>query len=296
MAKQQKKKRKIGQFGTWTTGISTTLVLLLLGIVVLFVSIGTNYSRQIREELTVCISLNDSISPTELKATQTRLQKAPYTRMLDYISKERGTREMNEALQSDMVDFIGFSPIPAEFEVYLKANYANLDSLTHYEKSMRALPGVADVSYPKDLMRNLDRIIPTVGLILLGIAGLLSIISFSLINNSIRMNVYSKRFSIHTMKLVGASWGFIRRPFIAQAFYIGFTSALMAGAILGGILYYLQFIVEDGNSYFNQLITPWVWIATLGIVFAAGILFTIWCAFISISHHLRMNTSQVYLR
>ncbi len=296
MAKQQKKKRKIGQFGTLTTGISTTLVLLLLGIVVLFVSIGTNYSRQIREGLTVCISLNDSISQSELQATQARLRQAPYTRKVDYISKEQGTREMNEALQSDMVDFIGFSPIPAEFEVYLKAEYANLDSLAHYEKSMKALPGVTDVSYPKDLMANLDRIIPTVGLILLVVAVLLSIISFSLINNSIRMNVYSKRYSIHTMKLVGASWGFIRRPFIAQAFYIGLTSALMAGAILGSLLYYLRFMVEAGDSYFNQLITPLVWIATLGTIFTAGILFTIWCAFISINHHLHMNTGQVYLR
>lgn len=290
MAKQQKKKRKIGQFGTLTTGISTTLVLLLLGIVVLFVSIGTNYSRQIREGLTVCISLNDSISQSELQATQARLRQAPYTRKVDYISKEQGTREMNEALQSDMVDFIGFSPIPAEFEVYLKAEYANLDSLAHYEKSMKALPGVTDVSYPKDLMANLDRIIPTVGLILLVVAVLLSIISFSLINNSIRMNVYSKRYSIHTMKLVGASWGFIRRPFLWRNFWIGVLAACMADGMLWGAAVWLVSYEPE----LVQIITPQVMMLVSAIVLVFGVLITWLCALFSINKYLQMKSSALY--
>ena len=176
MTKNRKKTRKAGRFTTVTTCISTTLVLLILGLVVLFVGIGNNFSQELRQGLTVEVMLSDSVSNAELLQTQAHLRQAPYARKVDYISKERGTREMNEALQEDLGEFIGESPIPAEFEVYLKADYANLDSLRHYEASMRAMPGVTDVIYPKDVMQSLDRTIPSIGLVLLGVAGLLAIV------------------------------------------------------------------------------------------------------------------------
>jgi cell division transport system permease protein len=297
MSKTRKKKRRVGRFATITTCISTTLVLVLLGTVVLFVSIGTNFSRQIRQELTIEVLLNDSVTNEQMLATQAKLRQAPYARLVDYISKERGTREMNAALQGDLeTDFLGGSPIPAEFEVYLKADYANLDSIAHYEPSVRALPGVTDVIYPRDVMGNLDRTIPIVGAVLLVVAGLLTLVSFSLINNIVRMNVYANRYSIHTMKLVGASWGFIRRPFIWQAFRIGLFAAILAGGLLGGTLYYLQFGTGEGDIYLNQLVTPEVWIATMGVIFVCGILITIWCAYISVNRQLNLRTADVYLK
>lgn len=296
MSKKRRKKRSAGRFSTITTCISTTLVLILLGIVVLFVTVGNNFSRQLREGLTVQLELRDGLAQGDLKTTITRLRQAPYAREVQYISKEQGTRELNEALQGEMGDFWGGSPVPAELEVSLKAEYANLDSLTHYEKSMQSLPGVSCVNYPRDIMESLDRTIPAVGFGLLVIAGLLGIVSFSLINNTIRMSVYARRYSIHTMKLVGASWGFIRRPFIWQAFRIGLVAALLAGGLLGGALYYLQFEAGAGDIYFNQLITPEVWVATLGVIVACGILLTMWCAYISVNRHLYMSEGEMYLK
>lgn len=296
MARNRKKTPKAGRFGTITTTISTTLVLILLGMVVLFVGIGNNFSQQLREGLTVEVMLHDSIANADLLAVQSRLRQAPYARKVDYISKERGTREMNEALQDDMVDFVGESPIPAEFEVYLKADYACPDSLRRYEKEMRKLPGVIDVTYPRDVMESLDRTIPAVGLVLLVVAALLALVSFSLINNTVRMSVYARRYSIQTMKLVGASWGFIRRPFIWQAFRIGLVAALVAGALLGGALYYLQFEAGLGDIYLNQLVTPWVWAATLGTVVVCGICLTMCCAYVSVNRYLRMNNRMIYLK
>lgn len=290
-----RKKRSAGRFSTVTTCISTTLVLVLLGFVVLFVTIGNNFSRQLREGLTVEVVLNDSIKKADLLKVQAWLRQAPYTRRVNYISKERGTREMNEALQGDMVDFLGASPIPAEFEVYLKADYANLDSLRRYEPSIKALAGVDDVNYPHDVMAGLDRTIPAVGLGLLAVAALLAIVSFSLINNTVRMNVYARRYSIHTMKLVGARWSFIRRPFLWQAFRIGLAAALIAGALLGGVMYYLQFEAGAGDIYLNSLITPTVWCATLGVIAACGLLLTLLCAYFSVNRHLRMSVGQMYL-
>lgn len=295
-SKGRKATRTSGRFAAVTTCISTTLVLLLLGIVVMFVSIGSNFSRQLREEFTVEVMLKDSLSAPQIQAVGQRLRQAPYARKVVYISKEQGTREMNEALQGDMDQFLGASPIPAEYEVHLNADYANLDSLSHYERSIKALPGVADIDYPRDVMQNLDRTIPGVGLGLLIIAGLLAIVSFSLINNTIRMSVYARRYSIHTMKLVGAGWGFIRRPFLWQALRIGLTAALIACSLLAGALYYMQFEAGQGDIYFNQLITPLVWTATLGTVIVCGIVLTVWCAYVSVNRHLRMSADEMFLK
>lgn len=296
MSKQHKKRRSRGHFGAITTCISTTLVLVLLGIVVLFVSVGNNYSRQLREGFTVEVMLNDSIQPVQQSATLAALRKAPYAREVNYISKEQGMREMNDVMGGDLGTFDGTSPVPAEFEVFLKYDYANADSLARYEKAMLALPGVSEVNYPRDIMQSLDRTIPAIGLGLLIVAGLLALVSFSLINNIIRMSVYARRYSIHTMKLVGASWAFIRHPFIAQALRIGIVAAIIACGLLGGMIYYLQFEAGAGDIYINQLITPEVWIYTLGVIVVCGICLTAWSAYLSVNHHLSLRGGEVYVR
>ena len=195
-----------------------------------------------------------------------------------------------------MGDFIGASPIPAEFEIYLKADYANEDRLSRYVPALKSLPGVADVVYPKEEIQTLSKTIPTVSIVLLALAVLLTFVSFSLINNTVRMNIYARRFTIHTMKLVGAKWRYIRRPFLAQAFRIGLVAALLAGGLIGGGLYYMQYEVGGGEVYFNQLVTPAVWIATLGTIFVCGLLLTILCAFISVNRFLKMSGADMYLK
>lgn len=296
MSKPHKKRRTRGHFGAITTCISTTLVLVLLGIVVLFVSVGDNYSRQLREGFTVEVMLNDSIQPVQQSTTLAALRKAPYAREVNYISKEQGMREMNDVMGGDLGTFDGTSPVPAEFEVFLNYDYANADSLARYEKAMLALPGVSEVNYPRDIMQSLDRTIPAIGLGLLIVAGLLALVSFSLINNIIRMSVYARRYSIHTMKLVGASWSFIRRPFIVQALRIGIVAAIIACGLLGGMIYYLQFEAGAGDIYINQLITPEVWIYTLGVIVVCGICLTAWLAYLSVNHHLSLRGGEVYVR
>lgn len=296
MSKPHKKRRTRGHFGAITTCISTILVLVLLGIVVLFVSVGDNYSRQLREGFTVEVMLNDSIQPVQQSTTLAALRKAPYAREVNYISKEQGMREMNDVMGGDLGTFDGTSPVPAEFEVFLNYDYANADSLARYEKAMLALPGVSEVNYPRDIMQSLDRTIPAIGLGLLIVAGLLALVSFSLINNIIRMSVYARRYSIHTMKLVGASWSFIRRPFIVQALRIGIVAAIIACGLLGGMIYYLQFEAGAGDIYINQLITPEVWIYTLGVIVVCGICLTAWSAYLSVNHHLSLRGGEVYVR
>lgn len=296
MTTKHRKHRRSGNFGTITTCISTTLVLILLGIIVLFVTVGTNYSQQLREGLTVEVMLNDSITPSQFVQTQAALRKANYSRRVVYISKEQGIKDMNDVMGDDLGSFEGYSPIPAEFEVYLKYDYANADSINHIKTEVQKLPAVTEVSYPQDIMESLDRTIPAVGLGLLVLAGLLALVSFSLINNIIRMSVYARRYSIHTMKLVGAKWSFIRRPFMWQALRIGLLAACIASCLLGYIIYYLQYKAGAGDIYFNELITPDVWTATLGVIFICGILLTLWCAYLSVNHHLHLKGDEVYIK
>lgn len=288
----KRRKRNGGGFSTLTSCISTTMVLILLGTVVFFVTVGHNFSRSLRENFTVEVLLDDSIGNRDLVQLQKELRTKPYVRNVHYISKERGTREMAKALESGPDEFLGYSPIPAEFELFLKAEYANLDSLKLYEPDLRRHKGVTDIIYPKDAMNFVNYIIPLTGTVMLTVALLLTFVSFSLINNTIRMSVYARRFTIHTMKLVGAKWNFIRRPFMIRAFWIGFTAALIAdGLIAGGIYALLQLDV-----YVSTLITPAVMGITLGSVVVCGLFLTLLCAFFSVNRHLRMSASDVYLK
>ena len=288
---QSRKKRSTGSFNTVTSCISTTLVLILLGTVVTFVTMANNFSRQLREGLTVELLLSDSTATNELLATQARLRRAPYARAVDYISKERGTKEMNEALQGDVGEFLGGSPIPAEFEVYLHADYANLDSLRHYEASMRAMPGVTDVIYPKEVMQSLDRTIPSIGLVLLGVAGLLAIVSFSLINNTMRLSIARRRHSIQIMKLIGARWGFIRKPFLLNAMGMG----LLAGILADGVIFSGIYALMSWDEGVASLISPAIIALTLGSVLLTGIVLTLVCAFFSVNRHLYMSREEANL-
>lgn len=288
----KKIKRVGGRFNTVTSCISTTMVLILLGIVVFFTVVAHNFSRSVRENFVVEVLVNDNTPNAELLKLQDELRHAPYARRVAYLSKERGTREMAEALEGGPAEFQGFNPIPAEFEVFLKADYATQDSISAFEPVLRQNPYVLDVVYPRDAIAGINDLLPVVGLVLVGLAALLIIISFALINNTMRMSVYARRYTIQTMKLVGAKWSFIRRPFLGRALAIGLVAALVAGGVLGaGILFLMRL-----DSLISTLITPFVISLTLGSVFGFGLLLTLGCAFFSVNRFLRMKASEVAVK
>ena len=147
-----------------------------------------------------------------------------------------------------------------------------------------------EVNYPQDLIDAVNRNIQRISMLLLALAALLTLISFALINNTIRLAIYSKRFLIHTMKLVGASWGFIRRPFLVRNLWIGILSAIMADALLVGMAYMLVKYEPE----LIDIITPETLLVVLGAVFVFGVIITWMCAYISINKYLRMKASTLY--
>ena len=273
-----------------TSSISTTLVLLLLGMVVFFVLSANNLSNYVRENIGFTVLVSDDMKEPEALKFQQQLNEKAYVKESAYISKEQALKEQTEAMGTDPAEFLGYNPFTASIEIKLNAEYANSDSIAWIEKEILANKRVMEVSYPQDLLDSVNRNLQRVSLFLMGLAALLTLISFALINNTIRLAVYSERFLIHTMKLVGASWSFIRRPFLVRNMWVGVLAALMADALLMGMAYMLV----KYEPQLVEIITPATLLVVMGSVFVFGVVITCMCAYISINKYLRMKASTLY--
>ena len=273
-----------------TSSISTTLVLLLLGLVVFFVLGAHNLSVYVKENINISILISDDMKESDILKLQKKLDKEPFVKETEYISKKQALREQTEAMGTDPQEFLGYNPFTASIEIKLHSDYANSDSIAKIEKKIKRNTNIQEVLYQKDLIDAVNDNIRNISLMLLSLAVILTFISFALINNTIRLTIYSKRFLIHTMKLVGASWSFIRRPFLRRNFWIGVLSAVIADAVLWGAAYWLV-------SYEPELIrviTPEVMLLVSVAVLVFGVLITWLCALLSINKYLRMKASTLY--
>jgi cell division transport system permease protein len=266
------------------------MVLILLGMVVFSVLSAHNLSAHMKENLTMTIILKDSVTVNEAHLMCRDLYHRPYSRNIDYISKEQAQREQVKELGSDPSEFLGFNPFPATLEVQLKSDYANRDSLKWIVKEVQKDERVSDISYMEDLMDKVNRNISRVSVVLLVLALLLTFVSFSLISNTVRLSVYARRFVIHTMKLVGASWGFIRRPFVKQAVWIGVIAAILANIVLGACIYGL-YLKQPGVE---EVVTWQVLAITAVAVLLFGIVITALCAWLAVNKFLKMTAGELY--
>lgn len=273
-----------------TAGISTTMVLFLLGLVVFFVLTANNLSVYIRENIAFSAILDDGIKETSIIKLQESLNKKGYVKQTVYISKDEALKEQIEAMGTDPSEFLGHNPFNASIEIKLNAGYTHPDSIKWIEKELMENKSILEVSYPQNLLDSVNRNLQKISAFLLGLAVLLSLISFSLINNTIRLTIYSKRFLIHTMKLVGASWGFIRRPFITRNLWIGILSGAVANAILTASAY----TAVKYEPELLAIVSPESIMIVAAAVMVFGMIITTFCAYISINKYLRMKISELY--
>ena len=273
-----------------TLCISTMLVLMLLGMVVFFVMTANNLSVYVRENISCSVVLSDDMKEPEIISFQKKLEQKPFVKQTTYISKAQALKEQTEAMGTDPAEFLGYNPFTASIEIKLNSAYANTDSLKWIQEELLANKKVMEVNYPEELMDSVNRNIKKISFFLLGLAALLTFISFALINNTIRLGIYSKRFLIHTMKLVGASWSFIRRPFMTRHIWIGVLASAMADALLIGMAY---FLVKYERGLL-EIITPAVMLTVMSAVFVFGIAITSLCAYFSINKYLRMKVGDLY--
>ena len=273
-----------------TAAISTTLVLVLLGTIVLFVITAQNLSTFVKENINISVLISDEMDSLSIKKMEAALKQSPYAKSVEYISKEEALKEEIIAQGIDPTEFIGMNPYTASFEIKINADHANPDSINAAVKRLKENSDVVDVIYSKDLIKSVNDNIRKVSIILLIIAALFTYISFALINNTVRLTIFSKRFIINTMKLVGASWGFIRRPFLAQSFTLGIASAIFADGLIIGGLYWLH----NFEPQIDAVIDLKAMIIVTAAVFFFGIIITYLCTLFSLNKYLKMSSNELY--
>lgn len=274
-----------------TLCISTALVLILLGLVVFSTLTGRNLSSYVKENLVVQLMLEQDMTNPEAQKICTDIRKHPYIKDIRFISKEQALKEATLAMGSDPSEFTdGENPCPASIEVTLRSEYANNDSLRWIVDEFKKYQKVSQINYQKELMDSVNRNLAKTGFVMLLLALLLTFVSFSLINNTVRLDIYARRFSIHTMKLVGASWSFVRRPFVNRAVLTGLIAGLIADSVLAACLYGLYLSEPD-------ILTVVTWrdmVITGSVVFLFGMIITGICAHISVNKFLRMKAGELY--
>jgi cell division transport system permease protein len=270
--------------------VSIILVLMLTGIMLLLGLIANRLSRHVKENITLSVILDDEMRLPDLKMFQKRVEASPWAKSVEYINKDAALKDLTENLGENPEDFLGYNPLMASFDIFLKADYANTDSIAKIEKELRLNSGVEDVIYRKDLVHLVNENVKRISFFLLILAVLLSLISFSLIRNTVRLMIYSKRFLIRTMQLVGASNSFIRKPFLIENLWGGILSAVIATASIWGLTFYLEQKIEGSI----HLLDPGTMLLLFFALLIFGVLIILGATWLSVTKYLKMNVSDLY--
>lgn len=284
--------KKIGFFNlqTVTATVSTTLVLMVLGVVVFFGLAARGVSVYVRENVNFSLLISDDMKEGEISQLMDDLKGQPFVRTVEYVSKKQALEEMKAELNTDPEEFQGYNPFPASVKIKLRADYANNDSIAKIEEQLKTNINIQEVLYQKNLIESMNRHIAHLSLMLIGLAIVLALISFALINNTIKLTVYSQRFLIYTMKLVGASRSFIRRPFMVRNFWIGVMASLLANIALWGAAAWL--VINEPQLI--EVITPETMLVVGGVVLVTGVCITMLCAYWSVNKFLKMKAGRLY--
>ena len=288
MAKQ-KKKRKIDLLFI-TACISTSLVLLLIGIVALLLLTANDLSRHLKQEMTVEVVLKETITDEQFSSLRRSIEAAPFSAVCSYISKDDALKDMTKAMGTDPSQFLEYNPFYASLNIRLEADYACNDSLKMIERKISAMEGVREVTWQKDLLDIINSNIRKVAGILLILALILSLVSFTLINNTIKLTIYAQRFILYSMKLVGAKWSFIRKPFIVRNLWVGLASAILTCIMIWyGLKIGLRY-----EPWLVLLAEPKIIIPVFIVVTLIGLLITGLCALHSVNRFLRMKSGELH--
>ncbi len=286
----ENKGRPFWKIQTLTSIISTGMVLVLLGLMVLLGLAARMLADSVRENLMVTVVLADKADDVRAHKICDTLENKPYVSAVQYISREEALREHVQSMGIGAAQFLDSNPFSISFEMRMKPEYSNSDSLLWISKELESTELVTDVIYQDDLVKGVNDNIRRITAVLLVIAALLVVISLSLIHNTVRLSVYSQRFTIRTMRLVGARWSFIRRPFLWRAVLTGVLAALVANGVLWGAMRWAvthDSEVADFVPLENMLIAG-------GCILLVGLLMTVACTFVSVTHYLKARESSLY--
>jgi cell division transport system permease protein len=289
-ASEDKYSKRRYQSSYVTTLVSITLVLFMLGLLGLTVLHARKLSDYVKENIGFRIYMKSTVREAGIMQLQKILDATEYVKSTEYITPEKAAGELTKDLGEDFIDFLGYNPLPPAIDLRLKASYANVDSLEMIETELMKNENVKEVFYVKSLVHLINSNIRKISILLLGFSGLLLIIAIALINNTIRLSVYSKRFLIKSMQLVGATQAFIRRPFIFKGVAQGFYSAMITLILLTGILYWLR------NEFpeLMELQDLELMLALYGLVILLGIIISWSSTYLAVRKYLRIKGDNLY--
>lgn len=270
--------------------LSITLVLFLLGALGFFVLNTKNITNNFKEKMLMSIFLKNQVKEADVSQLQKMLSVADYCKSVEFISKEMAAQEYSKEIGEDFINFIGDNPLQNSFELFLKADFVNPEKMEEIARYIEQNPSVAEVSYDKQTIDKINQNIKKISIIILIISGLFTIIAILLINASIRLSVYSKRFIIKTMQLVGATKGFIRRPFIITNILLGALGGLLACCILIVCLYYIDSQLPALQIFDHQ---PHL-IMVLGGILLGGIFISWISTYFAAQRFLNLHTDDLY--
>ena len=290
-------KKKISYFSANVTAvISVALVLLLLGIVAV-IGVGANgLSEKIKENIGFDISMKEDATEHQIAALRRDIAAAPFTARMKYVSKEDALEVWRQETGEDLMAVLGFNPLTAEIEVHVRSNYSDVASIDRIAAGLKQkYTAIESVTTHRENIEAINRTLTQTALVLGVAAAAMLIISLALINNTVRMTIYSKRFLIHTMKLVGATPGFIRRPIVVSCMINGIIAAFVAVGLLSALLYYLGL-----DSLAGEAVREAVPIEAVGATAAAmvvlGALLCCATAFFAANKYIRLDYDSLFKR
>ena len=273
-----------------TVVISLALVLFMLGLLGLVVINAKKLSNHIKENVGFQVVLKDTTTQAELDILKQEISSSAFTKEVAYISKDEAAKKLQKDLGEDFITFLGYNPLLSSLDVKLNSDYANIDSLASFEKLIMQKHFVKEVIYHKDMIKQVNDNAKVISIYILIFSGLLLVVAIALINNTIRLSIYAKRFLIRTMYLVGATQGFIRMPFILKGVRQGVIAGLLAGFLLAGFLVLSTNYIPD----LLQLQDPNLLAVLFGGIVALGVLISGLSAALSVSRYLRLKTDDLY--
>jgi cell division transport system permease protein len=273
-----------------TLVISVSLVLFLLGALGFILINARELSDYFRESLSFSVMLDDQAKEADIRMLQKDLDAKIYVKSTEYVSKDEAAVKMKEDLGEDFINFLGDNPLPPSIDVYLYAGYTSPDSVAKIEKYVLEYPFVKEVYYQESLLFLINENVKKISLFLLVISSFLFLIALTIINNTIRLSIYSRRFLIRTMQLVGATRAFIRKPFLVQSAFHGLVAALISLSLLMGLLYLIEkefFMLFSFNSTKLLLLLG----ASIVII---GVLINLISTYFSVNRYLSISEDKLY--
>lgn len=282
------KRRLISSY--FSVVLSVFLVLFLLGILGLFIINSQKLANDFKEKIAMTVFFKNEANDSIIKAFGQQLKKAPYAKSSVYVTKEEAAKQHTDIIGENFMTFLGENPLLNSYDIHLKANYVERDSIAKIERKLRTNPMISDIVYDKQLVNLVNDNIKKVSMWILIISGFLTFIAVLLINSSLRLSIYSNRFIIKTMQMVGATKSFIRKPFVMRSVKLGMIGATLAIIALIGVLIYLETNFPDLGILDNKALIA---IVLLG-VFGAGVLITWISTHFATQRFLNLRTDDLY--